>query len=250
MTAAFFSFFVVFLCTFAPVSAQDASDSGEMLAIGKKTDDATAEKSNQILQNLENLVKDTGTSNIIRTQYDDVTTHARGFIGQVTALKEDSFKVVTPDDEEMLIAPDKSTTLVKKGDTTTGEGLTLADWISINDWLVIIGIQNGDNFQPRRIMISSDSLEPSVTFVRRGLVKTATTSKLDVSILGEQTTETFALTKTTNLVDADNETITTKDLPAETPVLLIGTMKADKKALQTLRKLDSPATESSGEARL
>lgn len=208
----------------------------ETITFEKDARSGNAESTTQILQNLENLVHDNSQSEEIINQYDDVVSKARGFIGQVSSLKDDSFKISLPGGEELLIAPDKSTTLVKNGETVQGNEAQLSEWLEIDDWLVLIGIQNGEIFQPRRIMISSESLEPSDNFVYRGEVRSATSSKVDVEILGEEElTETFALTKSTNLVDQDNETITTRDLQPGMTVLLIGENKGAARSLQTLR---------------
>lgn len=204
----------------------------------KTTDGQTQESTTQILENLERLAKDSSQSEQIKNQYEGVTSKTRGFIAQVTSLKDDSFKITTPSGEELLIVPDKSTTIVKKGESIRGSDATLTDWVAIDDWLVLIGIQSGETFQPRRILVSSDSLSPVDTFVARGVIKTSQSTKLDIEIIGQENqVETFNLVKNTNLVNADNETITYQDLPAGTPVLLIGTQSGDKKQLQTLRLL-------------
>ena len=221
------------------VKAQEATESAVVITLEKVTDasDESEENATQILRNLENLVRDSDQSEQIKTQYDGVTSKARGFVGQVTSLKEDSFKIVTPSGEELLIAPDKSTVLVKKGEAVTGDSVKLAEWVAVDDWLVLIGIQSGETFQPRRVLVSSDSLEPSETFVARGIIKTSQKNKLDIEIVGENAVETFNLTKAMNLVDQDNETITTKDLSPGASVLLIGKMVKKKRDLQTVRLL-------------
>jgi len=228
-----------------PLASPEASTSGDLsinnvdtpIVIEKKSV-GDEETTTAILQNLENLVKDSSQSEQIKDQYDGVSNKTRGFVAQVTSLKDDSFKITLLSGEELLIAPDKSTTIVKKGESITGDKVTLTDWIAIDDWLVLIGIQSGETFQPRRIMVSSDSLAPSTNFVARGRIKVAQTNKLDVEIIGTTATvETFNLTKTTELVNRDDETITYKDLEVGQEVLLIGEQKADAKSLQTLRLL-------------
>ncbi|MBQ6154516.1 hypothetical protein IJJ27_02220 [bacterium] len=225
------------------IYAQEASESSsereetDEIVITKK-DDTSEENTTVILQNLENLVKDSNQSEQIKNQYDGVTSKTRGFVGQITSLKDNSFKINTLNDEELLIAPDKSTTIVKKGDTVTGDKATLTDWLAIDDWLVLIGVQNGETFQPRRLMVSSDSLAPVETFVSRGVIKNSQSNKIDVQIIGQDSlVETLNLAKTTDLVNSDNETITYKDLTPGSQVLLVGTQKDSKKSLQTLRLL-------------
>ena len=219
------------------IYAQEASESSsereetDEIVITKK-DDTSEENTTVILQNLENLVKDSNQSEQIKNQYDGVTSKTRGFVGQITSLKDNSFKINTLNDEELLIA------IVKKGDTVTGDKATLTDWLAIDDWLVLIGVQNGETFQPRRLMVSSDSLAPVETFVSRGVIKNSQSNKIDVQIIGQDSlVETLNLAKTTDLVNSDNETITYKDLTPGSQVLLVGTQKDSKKSLQTLRLL-------------
>ncbi len=223
------------------VCAQEASDDADLeedsgtITIEKKSDEQE-ESATQILHNLENLVKDNDQSEEIKNQYGDVVSKARGFIGQVSSIKEDSFKVTRPDGEELLIVPDKSTMIVKNGEATPGNEVTLTEWFEVDDWLVLIGIQNGDSFGPRRILISSESLLPSENFVNRGIIKQANRTKVDVQIVGEtDAVETFNYAKSTDLVNKDNETITYEDLKPGMQVLIIGEQKGTAKTLQTLR---------------
>lgn len=215
-----------------------ATSEAQIGTITMEKDNTSEESTTQILQNLENLVHDDSQSQEIIDQYDDVVSKARGFIGQVSSIKDDSFKISLPDGEELLITPDKSTTIVKNGETVQGDQAQLSEWLVIDDWLVLIGIQNGETFQPRRVMISGESLAPVERFVHRGVIKSATMSKVDVAIAGgDDLVESFALAKSANLVDQDNETIGYKDLKPGMEVLVIGEQKSSAKALQTLRLL-------------
>ena len=231
-----------------PVRAQEASDAANMMSddsepeietISFTKDTSVSEEStSQILQNLENLVRDDNQSEEIINQYDDVISKARGFIGQVSSLKDDAFKITLINGEELLIAPDKSTVIVKNGETTPGHQAQLSELLAVDDWLVIIGIQNGEVFQPRRIMVSGESLAPSERFVHRGRVKNSQSNKIEVQITGEDSlVESYQLTKSTQLVDQDNETITYKDVKAGLEVMVIGEQKGTAKTLQTLRLL-------------
>ena len=231
-----------------PVRAQEASNAANMTpdnnepeieTISFAKDASVSEEStSQILQNLENLVRDDSQSEEIINQYDDVISKARGFIGQVSSLKDDAFKITLIGGEELLIAPDKSTVIVKNGETTPGHQAQLSELLAVDDWLVIIGIQNGEVFQPRRIMISGESLAPSERFVHRGQVKNSQSNKIEVQITGEDSlVESYSLAKSTQLVDRDNETITYKDVKAGLEVLVIGEQKGTAKTLQTLRLL-------------
>ncbi|MBQ6450075.1 hypothetical protein IJJ08_04225 [bacterium] len=232
----------------SPVRAQEATDTAvldtdvqepEIETISFTKDTSVSEEStSQILQNLENLVRDDNQSEEIINQYDDVISKARGFIGQVSGLKDDAFKITLIGGEELLIAPDKSTVIVKNGETTPGNQAQLSELLAVDDWLVIIGIQNGEVFQPRRIMVSGESLAPSERFVHRGQVKNSQSNKIEVQITGEDNlVESYPLAKSTQLVDQDNETITYKDVKPGLEVLVIGEQKGTAKTLQTLRLL-------------
>lgn len=222
----------------SPVLAQETTESGDVV-IEKKTEISTHDQTatNQILDNLERLAKDPESSEKIKEKYDGVVNKNRGFIAQVTNLKDNALRVQTPDKEDVFITPDKSTTIIKKGKSTTGENLTLSEWFTIDDWLVLIGVQNDDVFSPRRIIISSETPIPEEQFVLRGTMKSSQNKKIEVNILGQEKSESFAIDKNVNLVNQTNETIAVKDLTIEAPVLLVGTIKNDKKTLQTLRLL-------------
>lgn len=231
--------FVFWSGTTKITQAQDESASSEAVVIEKKTDTTQEIAATQILENLEKLAKDETARAEINDQYNDVTTKNRGFVAKITSLKDDAFKIITPDGSEMFITPDKSTTIVKKGETTTGDDYVLTDWFAIDDWLVLIGVQNGETFSPRRILISSESLAAPQNFVIRGRVKTIIASKIDVVVVGDSTkSETFSLDKSLNMVNQNNETITYKDIAVDSQVLLVGSENSsNKKTLQTLRLL-------------
>ena len=236
------SFFFALISSTISVSAQETSPaataSATEMVIEKKValNDHDQASAGQILDNLERLAKDPTSSEQIKDQYEDVTNKNRGFIARVTSFKDGALKLSTLTEEEIFITPDKSTTIIKKGQSTTGENLDLSKWFSVDDWLVLIGVQNDDVFSPRRIIISSESLEPEKQFVLRGQIKTFTSKKVDVQILGSSANvETFNLDKTINLTNRDNAVLTYKDLSLDAQVILVGTINNDKKTLQTLR---------------
>ncbi len=236
--------FLTLISSSVSISAQETSPaataSATEMVIEKKValNDHDQASAGQILDNLERLAKDPTSSEQIKDQYEDVTNKNRGFIARVTSFKDGALKLSTLTEEEIFITPDKSTTIIKKGQSTTGENLDLSKWFSVDDWLVLIGVQNDDVFSPRRIIISSESLEPEKQFVLRGQIKTFTSKKVDVQILGSSTNvETFNLDKTINLTNKDNANLTYKDLSLNAQVILVGTINNDKKSLQTLRLL-------------
>lgn len=238
------SLFFALISSTISVSAQETSPaataSATEMVIEKKValNDHDQASAGQILDNLERLAKDPTSSEQIKDQYEDVTNKNRGFIARVTSFKDGALKLSTLTQEEIFITPDKSTTIIKKGQSTTGENLDLSKWFSVDDWLVLIGVQNDDVFSPRRIIISSESLEPEKQFVLRGQIKTFTSKKVDVQILGSSANiETFNLDKTINLTNKDNANLTYKDLSLNAQVILVGTINNDKKSLQTLRLL-------------
>lgn len=238
------SLFFALISSSVSISAQETSPaataSATEMVIEKKValNDHDQASAGQILDNLERLAKDPTSSEQIKDQYEDVTNKNRGFIARVTSFKDGALKLSTLTEEEIFITPDKSTTIIKKGQSTTGENLDLSKWFSVDDWLVLIGVQNDDVFSPRRIIISSESLEPEKQFVLRGQIKTFTSKKVDVQILGSSTNvETFNLDKTINLTNKDNASLTYKDLSLNAQVILVGTINNDKKSLQTLRLL-------------
>jgi len=218
-----------------PLATPEAQTEPVIQDITMEKDTTAQESTTQILQNLENLVNDNSQSEEIKSQYDDVVSKARGFIGQVISIKDDSFKISLPNGADLLITPDKSTTIVKNGDSVRGNEAQMSEWLEVDDWLVMIGIQNGETFQPRRIMVSGESLAPAERFVRRGVVKTCTASKVDVQIAGQDVVETLQLTKSTALLDQNNETISYKDIAKDSEVIIIGEQKNAAKSLQTLR---------------
>jgi hypothetical protein len=196
------------------------------------------EVTNVVLDNLERLARNQERVQEVNTKYDGVTNKTRGFIAQVTYVKDDSLEIVTLSDEKHFIVPDKSTAIVKKGQPIAGGEYVLTETFAVDDWLVVIGIQSGTNFSPRRILISSESLAPKKHFVLRGSIKSATSSKLDILLSGTDTIESFTINKSSNLVNPDNETVAVKDLTPDANVLVIGSEKeGGSRLLETLRLL-------------
>ncbi len=234
---------IILLSWSKPIAAQTVTEESQAtstaIVLEKKNDvsDQEVEAANQILNNLERLVKNTEQKEQLKEEYSDVVEKNRGFIARVVSVKDNTCKVVTFKEEEVLLSPDKSTTLIKRGKSTTGENFTLSEWLNIDDWLVVIGVQSGDVFFPRRIIVSSESLLPEETFVFRAQIKTATAKKVDAYIFNRDQVETFDFSKSTNLVNHLNETISYKDLNINQTVLLIGTIRDGEKTLQTLRTI-------------
>lgn len=237
------SLILLLLCTFGfsvfrqPAQAQSeeadsaASSSSTVIQITREEASPNATDHERagamaILRNLERLAGDSEQKERLGSAYEEVAEKNRGFIARVVGVKDQSIRVSTSKGEIFLV-PDKSTTLVKKSETVTADMVTLAEWFEIDDWLVVIGVENGETFAPRRIVSSPESLEAPEQFMQRFNVKTVQKTKLEAIPSGETAAQNLLITAKTVFQNADGSELDLSDLPKETLVVAMGTVNAN-----------------------
>lgn len=219
--------------TSEPTIIEISKDGSEQIqATSKNKEGAQA-----ILQNLERLASDEANKETIISNYEDIGEKRRGFIAQVTSTKDESLRIQSRSGEEFFLAPDQSTTVVRKTEIVTADKIKLSEWFTVDDWLVVIGVEDDGVFLPRRIMISSVSLEPEEQFVERGLVRTLQKTKLELTPSGSDQALSFVVDASTSFQNVDGSDLTLNDFSKEDQVIVVATGSETKKTARIVRSL-------------
>ncbi|MBD3279587.1 MAG: hypothetical protein GF390_02645 [Candidatus Pacebacteria bacterium] len=175
----------------------------------------------------------------IKGTIDDLSQKSYGFIAQVQRLTEETITVENQDGTQIL-AIDDQVTLVKDG-----QEIELTK-VAVDDWLIIMGYQEDAEFNPKRIVVSSESLRPSPHLVMFGTIKSLSRSKLDLEPRQKQNeTEVLSLTLSQNIEfqDLQGETSQTSLFTEGLQVLVVGYQNEDgEQIITTIRSL-APLTE-------
>jgi uncharacterized protein (UPF0335 family) len=200
--------------------------------------DASASSQNQtLLDNLERLTREKDDHETLKDLYADVEAKKRGYIAQVTNIKDKTVRVKNIDGAEQFLTFDKSTTLIRKGQETAADQIEISDWLNIDDWIVVIGVTQDDQFLPRRILISSVSLAPKPKIVKIGSLTSAAATKISYLPRGGNAMEEIKIDRQTKIQDRDGNPLKISQLKEGQEVLVTGVVSSNSSTANTIRVL-------------
>lgn len=185
------------LLVVSPISAQTPESS----------DEAT------IQQNLKERMKKAAEEQ--RQQVKGITTGVKkGFIGTVKRISESSMTLETT--RGTLIVTLEDVALVKNNAKVETSN------VEIENSVVVLGFQNGEDFQPRRIMVSETPLKPTPKTVVIGNVKKIDRTSITVQPRGTSEEKIYSfVSNKTKYQDKDGQTIQVSAIQTDQDVLLI-----------------------------
>lgn len=154
----------------------------------------------------------------------------QGFIGQVTRISEETVTVKT--NKATKILPIGSEVELLKGTATT----KLAD-IAVDNWLVVMGVVEDDNFKPIRILVSSEDIRPKSYTVALGTVTDIGRNNLTFTPRDNPEELTVITNNQTTYEDLKGEEITRADIETDTQALLIAFDDEGEKIARRIRLL-------------
>jgi hypothetical protein len=167
---------------------------------------------------------------------DQLSQKKRGFIGQVTRISEGTITVKNSKGSQVIpVAEDVS--ISKKG-----KKIALSE-ISVDDWVILMGYGNSDNFQLKRIVASSESLRPSNHIVILGSIKSLTDKEVKILPRNQNDETTAIINKKTRFQTYDGKSIKAKEVQTDAQAFLIGTVTADGTTANLIRSLSAPINE-------
>lgn len=206
-----FLFFLTFcfLLTFVFVtttSAQTPSPSSTDNSTSNSTDEA-------VQQNLKDRLKKVIEEKSDRIKGITDGAPKRGFIGVVKRISEEALTLDTPRGPVVLT--------IESGIEFWQDKKTIARTdIEIGNEVVVIGVQDNDEFTPERIYLSKTTLRPAPRTIELGSIKKIDkTSITFTSRAGDE--KVFSINTKTRYTNAEGETIKSTDFKADQDVLLI-----------------------------
>lgn len=161
---------------------------------------------------------------------DNLDSTKQGFIGEVTRISEETITVKT-NKSTRIIPITADIELLKDG-----EEVELSD-IAVENWLVVMGVIEDDNFRPIRVLVSSKTLRPDPTYITVGSITEIDRSELTISPRSGEETETIVLNNSTTYEDLNGEEIDRTDIEEETQALIIAVEDEDEKVARRIRIL-------------
>ncbi|MCL2110517.1 hypothetical protein FWH30_02985 [Microgenomates group bacterium] len=220
----------LFICAL-PLYAQEDADL-------EATESGDVQKRNPtLLDNLEKITRQIESNAQLKDIYTDLNIKKRGFIAQVTNIRDKTIRVRDLNDSEQFLTFDKSTVIIRKGQESSADQIALDEWMEIDDWIVVIGVEEDSQFFPRRILISSTSLLPKEKIVKLGTLGLITSAKLSYLPQGTDTMEEIKITRQTTFQDQDAQAIKSTDLNSDTPILVVGYQDNTGQTATTIRAL-------------
>ncbi len=154
----------------------------------------------------------------------------RGFIAEVQHVTQKTVTVSNAKGTQILtITPDVVVTKDNKHATI--------DDIAVGDWVMALGYMNKEEFLPRRLAISSQTLLPPTYDTTVGTIQAVT--RTQVTLLPRHAQDPIALTidKSTRFQDSTGKTITVSDVQVDSQYLIISFTDNNQKRATLLRSL-------------
>lgn len=175
-----------------------------------------ATSSPQTTQNLKARIE-----RIVEEKKDQITgiinnldSTKQGFIGQVIRISEEAVTVKT--NKATRILPITSDVELLKGTTK----MKLAD-LAVDNWLVVMGVVEDDNFKPIRILVSTEDIRPRSYLTALGTISES--DKTTFTIVPRDNPEAIEVTTNTKTVyeDLKGEEIKRTDIETDMQALVI-----------------------------
>lgn len=186
------------------------------LSAGTVAQAQEATSSPQTTQNLKARIE-----RIVEEKKDQITgiinnldSTKQGFIGQVTRISEEAVTIKT--NKATKILPITSDVELLKGTTK----VKLAD-LAVDNWLVVMGIVEDDNFKPIRILVSTEDIRPKTYLTTLGTITDS--DKTTFTIIPRDNPEPVEVTTNTKTIyeDLKGEEIKRADIETDMQALLI-----------------------------
>lgn len=161
---------------------------------------------------------------------DNIDSNKQGFIGEVTRISEESITVKT--NKSTRILPITEDVEIIKA----GKEVELSD-IAVENWLVVMGIIEDDNFIPIRILVSTETLRPDPTHITIGSITQIERNELTVSPRSGEEPQAITLNSNTLYEDLNGEEISRTDIEDETQALIIAVEDEDEKTARRVKIL-------------
>jgi len=157
------------------------------------------EKVSEILKTLEKVTKDKQKNQEIKADY-EVETKKKGFIAVVETINEYTIKIMNQKEAYLLTRAtlDQSATMIKNNQNIkTSE-------IEVGDWLIIMGFENDEGFQTRRMLVFKKDLNPPNKITRIGSIESLEKNQLTFINKQNNEKETYQFNTKTRWQNYDN----------------------------------------------
>lgn len=155
----------------------------------------------------------------------------QGFIGQVTRISEETITVKT--NKATKILPISSQVELLRGSTA----IKLSD-IAVDNWVVVMGIIQDDNFNPVRILVSADDIRPKTYTVFLGTISDSDRTSFTITPRDNPDSQIQVTTNNKTLFeDLKGEEIDRADIETETQALIIAFDDEGEKIAKRIRLL-------------
>jgi len=138
----------------------------------------------------------------------------QGFIGEVQRISEEAITIRTSKSTKIIPITDQIE-IIKDG-----KEIDLSD-IAVDNWLVVMGIIENDNFTPLRILVSAESLRPRPSYITLGSISDIKRNQLTILPRSTEGEVNITINSKTYYEDLQGEEIDGTDISEDTQALII-----------------------------
>jgi hypothetical protein len=198
------------------------------------SDEATTQK---LKERIDRVIEERREQ--IQGAVDNLSLKKRGFIGEVQRVTEKTITIKNKKGSHILTI-EPNVVLMRESKKIS------IDDVAIGDWAIAMGYVNENEFDLRRVVVSSTPLRPRSYDTIIGSLES--TTKTQVTVLPRQGNQpvTFTINKNTKFEDNQGKEIAREKAQTETQHLLIGYSEKDQKIATIVRSL-VPVSEKNGQ---
>ncbi len=172
---------------------------------------------------------------IVEQQRENVETvlsgsdRRRGFVAQVIRVSQETLTVDSRGINRVVA--------LAEAELMEGDEAIEPDEIAIDDWVLVLGLNNNDVFTPKKITLLSASPRPNQHLVQLGAIKEINTRSMDFQARGQEEVAAVSLTNQTEYQNNQGEEAELEDFLEDDQVLLIGYLDEDETIVTVIRAL-------------
>lgn len=215
-----------------PVVAQTQSQSSSSASNSTSTSPTPTPDLTQTTQRLKERIEKIVDEkrDQIEGALDELGHKRKGFIGEIQRVSAETITLKTNKGTQIIPLSDQVSI------TKAGKDLAV-DGIVVGDWAIIIGLNQDDQFQPERMLVSSATLRPKPQFVAVGTISAISRNSLKLQPRSGDNPVDINLVRQTQYQDAEGNSLVIGDLEKELQVLVVGVTEDEETEAIIIRTL-------------
>lgn len=205
--------FSSFLAIGTPVVSTFAQTATEEAQADQEATDSSS--TSDSINDIKKIIKENIENSKVKGAIDNLLNRKIAILGQVTRITDETITIENIDGTRILPLDDEPE-ITKDGDQID------VDKVEVENWVLALGNLKEDNFSPRFIEVSTDTLRPKNQMVMIGTISEIGLKQITIIPRSEESEKTLTVSTSTVFQDFDGEEVSLSDFEEDFNVLVTG----------------------------